>query len=319
MRNFSKILLLALITVLLVSASLVSAQDGGLDDDEQAILDQLVELSDVVDSYESYVVDYLHYSSSVQDMDLGFFALSTSEVLDVAITANVILAPEVNISATIEANVERFEDDITTAYTVSAEAIYIVDVLYLNILDVAAMEGSEAPTFETGWAVADEFHPFYADLALSDFTNNLLGDGEDGEAEEMMEILTQAATSVTLEGSEIDGVAVDVITVTVGFEGIMALMSDQFDTEDPMQAAMMDMMLGTLSEQGDLVTYSIAIDGDGNVLGIATEVIFNLEGLDISALDESLEDATMSMLMEMIDVIQFSQINEALEPVEAPE
>jgi len=315
-----KILLLVLITILLVSTSLVSAQDGGLDEDEQAILDRLLELTEVVDNYESFVIDYAHYSTSSQDMDLGIFAISSSEVLDVTITATVIRQPEVNISATIEATVERFEDDITSVYTVQAEAIYIADVLYLNILDVASVDGAVAPDFETGWQIADEFHPFYTDLALDDFGSAVLVEEEDDdEQQEIIDVFNEAATSITLEGSEIGGVAVDVITVTVGFEGILAVMGEEFESDDPQQIALMDMMFGMLSEQGDLVNYSIAIDENDNIIGIATEITFNLDGIDLSSLDASLENATMTMLMEIIDVAEFSQINESFDPVEAPE
>lgn len=322
-RKTSKILLmLSLVLVFSLMLTSVSfAQDDGLSDDEQALLDRVLNVVDSTDNYESFVATVHSVSTSSQDMVLGpvNFARTSSLTLDAV--ATVIQGDNPNGSATITASVENIDDDGTVAYDLEAEARYVDGVLYLNILSITGVEGLPAPDAPEGWQVADEMHPFYSDLDLKGFVDLFAEDALTVEEEvDVRDLLGTMATSVTVEEGEIDGVAVDGITIIVGVEGFITLMNEQLDTsDDPMQAALMDMMFGSLDESSDLVRYVIALDEDDNVLGVATALTFAIAELDLSSIDASLAGATLEFSIDEFDIIEYSQINETFERVEAPE
>ena len=320
MRTFSKLLTFCLILIVLLSASLVFAQDdGGLSDDEQAILDRVIALAEAVDEYESFVVDYTSVSSTSTSMAFGPAANMTEEYAEVNTVATVIRGDSVNVSAVITANVESFEDDVLQNYTIEAEARYVDETLYVNIIDILPGEGGEAPMFTTGWQEVDEMFPFYEDLDIESFSDLIFIEDMEEDEPDIDQIMSEAATSVSVEDGEIDGMAVEIITVSIGYEGVMALMAEQFESEDQMQQALMGMFAEMLAEMGDLVTYTIAVDENENVVGLAIEVLFALEEIDLGILDESFAGGSMSLVTETLQVIEFSQINEMFEPVEAPE
>lgn len=328
-RKTSKILLmLSLVLVFSLMLTSVSfAQDDGLSDDELALIDRVSNVVNSPDEYESFVVTVNSIETSSQSLGMGGVALldgTSSLTLDAQ--ATVIRGENPNGWATIFASVENIDDQGTVAYDLEAEARYVDGVLYLNITNITGGEGLPAPDAPVGWQVVDFMHPFYTDLDLASFEELFVEDSEDmddmeDDSFDIEELINTLAASVTLEESDIDGTPVDVITITIGQEAFNSLLAEQMGAEDdPVQAALVEMMLASIGTgDGDLVSYSVALGEDDTVLGVATNISFELAELDLSEAGDDFAGMSLGMTMQQFEVLEYSQINETFEPVEAPE
>ena len=310
------VVLLALMLTALGSLTAL-AQDGGVSDEEMALLGRVLAAVEKRDTYSSYAV--VGHSEEAFAVEVSFFGQSiTNGETTITDYERAVIetesGPNVQAVTTVSYESEAAEigESESSSYTVNAEFRLVDGVLYVN----ASYEEAEGdvPELPEGWVeVSDALdYPLADVLALSEYQD--LGI-EDFFADE--EDFLKAVTSVTSEtGTLEDGTEVEFITIEFGGEGLLASMD--LDTDDPMSLAIMQAIM----DSGSLMTVVVALDADDNMLGVGLEMDIVLTQDDLGDLmaEAGLPEGTeFSISVSNNTVMEFSNINADMELAVAPE
>ena len=301
---------LMLVVVMSMSGA-VSAQDG-LTAEQDALLTRVLGARAIRDGYASYVSSSHQTENQSLSVTLGSVTQTVSEVQNLARTSTVIQRETDNVSAMLNANVERHDvqpsgREVVTTYAVSGEARLVGDVLYLNAA-LDSGDGPEVPTVPDGWFEVQNPDD-YAYLKLSDLLDvpSILDDEEKIHA---------AAADVTLESVTLeDGTTADQITITFDKNGLSMIMNEPGQEIDSLTRALLDAISDDFEAR-----IVVTLDADNNPLRVETLLTMNALGVDVYALapDQFPEGVTMDFHYERSETEDYSDVNVPDEPVTAP-
>jgi len=340
-RVVVKIFSVALVAVMVLGV--VGTPVAAQDDDRQALVDRLIAAAGAIESYESFV--RTESNSQVLTMVIGIPLANVeqtqySSVYSEAVS-NVISGDSPNVQSFFTIGTEQYSSDgseeTETNVAVEGEVRVVDNVLYLTA-DVVEDNGDFPLQLPDGWVVitTDFANEDLEDLAAFDIPefsfDDLLGflfdDGEEDSLSEALdsENLTEflaLATDISLSQETLDdGTPVDVITAT--FNALEAFQSPVFSSsglpEDPTTAAFIESLFGDAEFE-----VSFAIDDQERLIGIYFNIDLAVETDDLSTLIDVAEfglpeGLTMELTMELNFEysLLYTNINEALTPVEAP-
>jgi hypothetical protein len=301
---------LMLVAVMGMSGA-VSAQDG-LTAEQDALLERVLAARAVRDGYASYATSSHQTENRSISVTLGSVTQTVSEVQNLARTSMVVQGETDNVSAMLNASVERHDvqpsgREIVTTYAVSGEARLVEDVLYLNAA-LDSGDGPEVPSVPDGWFEVKNPDD-YEYLKLSDLENvpSALDDQEEMRA---------AAADVTLESVMLeDGTTADQITITFDKDGLSMIMNEPDQEIDPLTQALLDAISDDFEAR-----IMVTLDADNNPLRVETLLTMNAVGVDAYALapDQFPEGVTMDFHYERSETEDYSDVNAPVEPVSAP-
>lgn len=311
-------LVAALLLVALMPVLTAGAQ-GGLSEEELALVERVYEARGLRDTYASYVTtgqgnEYQRFLISYQD--------ATREMIDVTIwerTMTVIQAPVRNVDAAITATVESsnmLSDGRGSAfqYGVSADARLVDEVVYLNAVVVDGALPEDLMPLPVGWFVVDD--PESSDVYDAIQLGDLPDDSEDDEGLfKDKELLIASALSVTIESTTLDdGAPVDVITVLFDRVGLLAIMRES-------EAAPLVLGMIEYAEESTGASLAITLDAEDNPLRVENSMVIEASGVDAHALspDEFPEGMTFDFAFDFSSSEVYDQVNAAPEPAAAPE
>lgn len=263
-------------------------------------------------------------SEQIQEtqVSLGEQTQMERELTNLELSMNVILGDAPNIQANFVVNYESATDaEEVTSYVMEAEVRRVGDELYVNAKYVES-EG-DVPALPEGWVMIDDpaNFPEFEVLDLDDFSYEYLDldDPEEASDEEFAELLRQYATSVTLESAEVNGETVDVVLVSLNYEGLreVLLQNDTVTPDDPF-LTLFDTMLA--DSQEDLVTVSVGIDSEGRAVTGINNLSMSLPNIDLASMFPGEVPEGAMMTLDMVQMQEYVvQYNTEFAPVEAPE
>ncbi len=307
----SLILVFALI-IMVVSGT--AAQE--LTDEEQELIARVVAVSDTIDSYASYVVNRFVTDTQNITITAGEETQNIVETAQMDAVATIILGD--NPAGLIEGSVSvyKLEGETPIIYTLEVEVRYVDEVLYVN----AAVVGDESvnpPSLPEGWFVVDdlEAYPVLSDMDLDGFLE--LFDSE-ADSPNPVATIAELASSVVLEQDEIDGVPVDVITLTAGANALTAMLSNDPEQGTNPFLAVLEELEDELGEEVAVV--SVALAEDDVVLGNFTAMSVDIVGADLAIMmPQAPEGSTLDVVLAASALSEYSQINAEFDAIEAPE
>lgn len=308
----------ALLLVALMPVLTAGAQ-GGLSEEELALVDRMYAARGLRDTYTSYV-------TTGQGSESQWFLISyqdaTREMIDVTTwerTMTVIQAPARNVDATITAAVEssdKLSDGRENAfqYGVSADARLVDEVVYLNAVVAGGALPEDLAPLPVGWFVVDdvEASSVYKALQLGDLPDD---PEEDNGLFKDKELMIANAMAVTIVATTLDdGTPVDVITVLFDRAGLLALMSEG-DTA-PLVLGMLER-----AEESTMASLTLTLDAEDNPLRVENSMVIEARGVDAHAMvpDQFPEGMTLDFSFDFSSDEEYSAINAAPEPAAAPE
>lgn len=305
------ILVLGLIIMVVSGAA---AQE--LTDEEQELIARVVAASDTIDGYTSYVENRFVTDTQNITITAGEETQNIVETSQMNAVATIILGD--NPAGLIEGSVSvyKLEGETPIIYTLEVEVRYVDEVLYVN----AAVVGEESvnpPSLPEGWFVVDdlEAYPVLSDLNLDGFLELFEAETDDPNP---VTAIGEVASSVVLEQDEIDGVPVDVITLTAGAEALTAMLaSDPEQGTNPFLALLQELE-DELGEEVAVV--SVALAEDDVVLGNFTAMSVDIAGADLAIMmPQAPEGSTLDVVLANSALSEYSEINAEFDPIEAPE
>ncbi len=328
-KRIMLVIMLAVFSTIITTAQEGSPSGDGLSGEERALLDRLSQAAERFESYTSYnnVYEVVDNEVTLISMDSGTFDLQETRILEADET--VLLGDNPNGSAIVSAIVERNEAQVFSTYTIDGELRYVDGVLYLNV--AYAELQIDLPALPEGWVTVEDIDAFIAEnptldiLDLHGFVDQFASvetetDIEDPQRSRLQLVsdLGEFASAVTLDRSEINGEAVDVITVFFGWQGLSQILmqeDSEFDLNDPLALLFAEQ----LSELDDLLSLLIAVNDNGDIVGIATGFRVELIDVEMSLIADNVEPGTLyNLVLDNFEVNTITQINADFEPATAP-
>lgn len=300
------------------TAAPVKAQ-GGLSEEQLALLERIVNAISVVDDYTSYVNTESSTLALNGSVALAGFTqeIVQSQQLDKTTTYVLGDNPNALVVATYTSETNQ-EGGTIASYTVDAEARYVDGVLYVNITPVDG-DVSELALPE-GWVEVEDVttYEIFDDIGLDRILERV-GAIEANPANDSplkdLELLEKIVQDVTVEETTLeDGSTVNVFTLTIDFVDLISEAPDAFGGDSNSAAQ------GLFNAfEGQSVEATIILDAEDNPLAYALSFEGELVDLDASVLSSSLAGATLNLSFVFSQTSELSQVNEAIEPVAAPE
>jgi hypothetical protein len=320
MARFIKFML---ILVLALGAVMPThAQDGGLTDEQQALLDRVLNALAASADYTSYTTEFGGTETQTTTLVIGdqsqeettntLFVREGQYIADVEGGPNLIVAA----TAQVGGAETRGTNSQITAYTVTAEMRYVGGVFYVNATRQVEL-APDLPPMPEGWVVvesADEW-PALEDVDLGNIMDELdhpaVGD------EELAGILTHASSVTMVAGTLEDGTPVDIITITLASADLSAGMiaAAEAQGQEPITISLMGML-----DETSVATVIVSLTADDQIVQATQELTISWTNLDLKTLNP---DAPEGVLFSQKNVTSgtliLTNINAALEPVPAPE
>ncbi len=317
------LIVLVLIALLVLPVPSIRAQDGGLPDEEQALLNQAVDGLVTANGYTSFesTAD-LHWAqvwtaitggNAVQGNQFDFLRHEQTRT-----TA----APVVNIDQIVTA------DQTTTTlnqpsqhYVLESEVRLVDGTTYVKATYTDADAG--APEVPDGWYQINGVNDIETWPGLSylinpgaylnpnaDVLSRLFGLSTGSVPDILAQYVTGARRGTdTLD----DGTPVTVITLTVSRDGAMALQTLGLDLTQPVMKMIFD---GITT---DPLTLDVLLDESGQLVGLDYTLAVDLHGLDASWMANVPADLTLDITLNQTFSMRLTNINGALERVAAPQ
>lgn len=288
------------------------AQDGGLTDEQLALLDRVFDAREMVDVLESYVEDSIGIDSQSLVIVLGGQSLELAELTEWAQTQTVINAPEgKNVNAQVSASVTSQGEMV---FSVTGEARLVDGTLYVN----AAYDepSGDLPPLPEGWIVVEDVDLIGDEFAgLAALQLDSLADDEPPMLLEDRERMRNLASDVFAEVVTLeDGTEAEQITIVFGRQALIDVVLEE--TDDPFQV----MLFNALSEDSQ-ATLTVVLDAEGRALEVIS--LIEMIATDIDAAALSPEDfppgALLSFTFQGSEEQRYSDFDAAVEPVSAPE
>lgn len=315
-----------LFVVLALLLALPIFAQGDLSDEELALLDRLADASDATEDATSFVSTF----ESMQNQDFNISFGDTVQAISeaVSVTAERVVtrgdAPYGSAFYTVEiTQSDGLSPEIS--YEMEIEFRYVDGMLYAQGAYVES-EG-DVPPLEEGWVIAENAfsYPFLNGVDVEELlelftTGEELG--EDEEEESLLEaiaVIRDQATSVTLEEVEVEGVPLEAISITFGWDGLLAILETE-DSAPPEDDPIFGLFEEQLAGVGDVVTVIFLIDEEDVIFGIAYEASIEISDIDMGELDATAAGATIDLLaLELFQGEIRTQIGEAFDVPEIPE
>jgi len=304
---------LAMVALALTGWGLALAQDGGLGDEQRALLDRVFEARARLDTYASYVEENAGSEVQALTIVLGGQALEFNDATEWEQTQTILNTEEgQNVTAQIRATVkgEDWPD-----YVVMAEARLVDGTLYVR----AAYEDAGKdllPPLPEGWIVVDDPDaPPEAYPALEALQLDSLGRDPSNLLLEDQDLFRAVATDVRSEPVALDdGTQAEQISVIINRDGLVTVLAES--AEDPFQQA----LYSALSDASQ-ATLVLLLDAAGEPLQVRTEFFMAVEEMDATALnpDDFPEGTTLAFTFAGREEMRYSQVNEPFKAVTAPE
>lgn len=307
--------LMLLLVVFLMAVPLAQAQDSELTAEQQALLDRALAAVQASDDYTSYVSTNIETRSDVLELSGAGIEQTQERTSTVEEQVSYIKGDDgKNISSLYKLSVTESTGAETVAYTIEGEIRFVDGILYVR---GEAVEGE--PELPEGWVTSEEA------LAYSAFDRLSLDDKLEDALDEGFNLLMNAAeeaklvaTDVTSEETTLeDGTAVEMISFSIPGAAIGELMKldPSFDPADPS-----NMLLDMLGEDS-FYAISLYLDENDvlvgvNISGLLTATEVNMNELDPNSFPAGL---MLNFNSENVEETFLQQVNETLEPVEAPE
>lgn len=314
--RFQWILLVAALLMTLLPA--VSAQDG-LTEEEQALLERVTTALQAVETYTSFQSTTTLTETQNIDVSLLGQQVTQTGTSVVEINATVIdpNGDNPNVSGTAVATVNEVENDTTVDYVLEAEFRFVDGVLYVN---AQYANGTTGPmTLPEGWVTVDDVEMAeFEVLNLDEVVGDMMRQDDEDENDNLLDAIgkvAEAATSVTLTEEEMDGTAVDVVTITFDWVGIRDVLAEDNppDESNPFFAIIEQM-------EGDIASISLALDENDQVVGYRFNFGVTVADIDLSQFTEEVPAGTMiSIDFSQEQTATLTDINGTFEAVTAPE
>ncbi len=306
-----------LLVVMLLAGANVQAQ-GGLSDEELALLDRVIEARMQYETWTGYSEQASGVDMSSFTMSLGENNTSRSETTSWSRTASVIIGEtsdnvqaEVGVVYSYE-DVTTGEETVTTQYDISGELRVVDGVVYVKAAyNEATPDVPEVPEEWVTISSEDDLalYPTFEGFQIDD----LLDKDTLDESLENLEQLRTIASEVVLETDTLeDGRPVEIIAVQLDNEGIAEFLGE--DVSD-------NVILSALLETGNnSATLSFWLLADGTIYEMDSMLHLEGIGLDGHSISENLpEGVVLDMVMELGEYATYSPLAEAGEPAVAPE
>lgn len=310
-----------LLIVLLMSifVSPLAAQDDGLSEEEQALLDRVLTAVASVRTFSSYSTTAT--VSETQDLSINIAGIE--QVLTSSTTAEIqanLIDPRgenPNVSGTATASFASNENGEEVAYDVEAEFRYVEGVLYINAQ--YANDTTGPMDLPEGWTVVDSLEglPEQLDILNLDKVIESVMTGETDDPTDALANLQKVAENasvITSTEEEIDGVAVEAVTITFDWTTMRDAMVEDIGGEDNPIMPVFDQL------SGDIGSITVYLDENDQPVGYILNLNIDLQDIDLSAVTSEVPAGTgISMLLTLEQSNMLSNVNGTLEPVTAPE
>jgi hypothetical protein len=303
----SVVVLVVLLTGALIPAS---AQDGGLSDEELALLDRVFAARENLKNYSSYVEEATFLEEQNFLVKLGEESREFNNQYFVQRTATILQGDTNNISATIFAQIQ--EDDVS--YSIDAEARVVDETLYFN--GTYLIPDPDLPLLPEGWTVVvdPDVVEGLENLHLDDMIED---DSLGGTLFDEPDLMRAAASLVTVMPSTLDdGTPVDIIAITLDSAGVAMALTESSVLEGDSAASS---TAAALTDESELVLL-VALDAENNPHQVVLTSTIEAIDVDGPSFDPSFpEGLTFDTSLAVVQTHTYSQFNEPFEPVAAPE
>ncbi len=309
------IVVLALVTVLPVSA-----QDGGLSAEEQALVQRIVDAAAASENFNSFAMTRTRTQQQqiTFSMDTNILSSEESETTEGTVTFARDDAGTATFSDQFSTQISErsFSDTAPTEYTLSGEKRGVGDRLYLNVTRESADESTLAPMPE-GWvSVTDPADfPALASLRLENILEDL---GHPSIYDMSFADLLTHVTAASVEARTLDdGTPVD--TITLGIKG-----ADLIDG--------LKLLAGTAEDDASAQAYYAGISPDstwtmvydvnaaGDVIHFTTDVLVTWVDFDATILSDGFPAGTLlNQTLTQTGEYTINDINAPTDPFPAPE
>lgn len=311
-------IILALVAILVITIALpASAQDGGLSEEEQALLDRVLEAEAEITNSDAYT------AVSVENFTLDFVVLD-GETTVLERTDITLIEEEIAYLYDAETDTDNevrmvtvsyeFSDNFNNggSYVMVGEGRQVEGVLYANFA-YEASEGDVDP-LPDGWVIVDEtsldLFPGLTEADLDDWLESIT---EEDDAEDPLDAIfsenTIAATSTTTTE---DGVEVETIVLTVSAEGIASIFAEGEEDAGPL-AGFLDNI------QANDTDFTFRFE-DGQLVSRISALSFTLTGIPGTAISADFPETWVIDYSYLIEETQtLLSFDSPTEPATAPD
>jgi hypothetical protein len=312
-------LLLAIVGISTHAAVPAKAQ-GGLSEEQVALLERVVAAVQKVDEYSSYVNTETSTLSLDGEVSIATFTQQLLRVQSLEKTTTYVLGDNPNALVVATYSIEESaEAGATSAYTAEAEVRYVDGTLYLN---AAVTDGdAEEASVPDGWVSGDDVEGYgiFDDINLDGLLERVgaIEPDEDGNSPlEDLEVLEKVTTDVTAEEISLeDGTTATAITISMDFVTLLTEAPESFGGDAPDEAS-----LALFSAfEGSTVEAVVVLGEDDNPISYEMWFEGSLVDFDAGVLSPQAAGGTLNLNFSFSQSSGLSQVNEEIEPVAAPE
>lgn len=312
-------LLLAIVGISTHAAVPAKAQ-GGLSDEQVALLERVVAAVQKVDEYSSYVNTETSTLSLDGSVSIATFTQELLRVQSLEKTTSYILGDNPNALVVGTYSLEESEEaGSTSASVVDFEARYVDGTFYLAT-EVVEGDAAEAGLPE-GWVSGEEAEEYdiFDDINLDGLLERVGAVEPDDESDsplEDLEVLEKVTTDVVAEEITLeDGTTATAITISMDFVTLLTEAPESFGGEEPDEAS-----LALFSAfEGSTVEAVVILGEDDNPIGYEMSFEGSLVDFDAAVISPQAAGGTLNLNFSFGQSSELSQVNEELEPVAAPE
>jgi hypothetical protein len=307
-----RLLVGALLALTLIVAIPAAAQDGGLTEEEQALVMRVYNARVVQDHLASYREEMISTQSQEMSITMGGQTFPSTTVSTLERTGFVVRQEGVAYVAA-EFKMDYSEDgfDGLIEFVLNGEARAIGGVLYVNL--AYEEPGPDLPLLPDGWTIVDnpdaQEGPV-GELELEDMLNApvIVDD---------LELLLETVSEVELVSDVLeDGTPVDIISLHIDWQGLLAVWEDpEMGGMDPEMLAMLESALADDAHM-DL---AVVMDADDVPYFITVDTYAQAIGIDASAFSSDVSPGmTLDFVLESQREETYFDMNTPIEPVEVP-
>lgn len=328
MRKASMFLMVLLAATMLMAIPAAYAQDD-LSDDEQALLDRLLVVAENEVEYDSYISTYSEVNTQNQALDVGdgSEAQATSQEITLEAEREISRSDEPFGRATINATVSQSNPQTDLTIGIAGDVRFVDGDLYANLSATEGQDAANAPAFLSelsgDWEqVTDpQGSVAYQILGLQAFRDSFDVDEANPNSTnatlDTIEQLTEFANSITQETVEIDGESFDEISINFAGDGMVAYLEATGGLAQDGSAQVLTDALSAL--EGEVLTIALVVTEEDTVVGRRVNADIEVE-LAANELSPSYpEGSTFTLGIGIQQSETLTNINEAIEPVEAPD
>lgn len=315
MRRLISIILLPMMVLIVLPSQ---AQDGGLSDEQFALLERL--LAALNQPYTSYTLEQTSLSTQLMTITIPNEFSGTA----IQINSRVVNRTKVgdNTRAEVVATTSYQEPGSAApfSYTINAEIRRVDETLYVNATYAEA--SADLPVLPSGWVVIEQTEdwPELNDIALADYlpptpqSSPTLADLLAQDRALVGRIIGDIQhTPATL----IDGTPIEIITLQLDFHAIMTSELGLDYSVSTLDAVILDTLLADADIE---FSATFTLNTAGQVIGQQVTLTLKVEAIDAAALSADIPvSTTLDLNISQTENSFYSQINDPTLPIiEAP-